>query len=425
MKIRITHIPNTYNYGSAMMAVSLIKGLTELLPEIKIDYYTDVSSDADLERLKSSTGINNIFKYNDSTDRQWHEYGTYEKVVKLPGKIRKIKNKLDRIINEFDASIILGGDDFSEYYGTAHVVLELLKVKYLSNRMPVYLAGQTIGPFTSYRALLAGWSLQNTRIYSRDQICFNYLRNTLGLIKVMNSRDLAFLDIPHQGDGMAAGTIMQKYGLHNGSYLTIVPSGLVDSYTKHEDSYVNAFVSIITEVLQCEPRIEKVLLLPHVFSPKGPEDSIMIEKVVAKISSNLLDKLVIIKESMLPYEARILLGGGLLTITGRMHAAVSTYQMKKPAICLSYSVKYKGVISDGLGMDKLVLECANDEIWCSGDVVTEITERVKYILNNYDSLISRINESSEKAKRYAFAQLEDIASHLRTIIRTGTNYIEK
>lgn len=39
-----------------------------------------------------------------------------------------------------------------------------------------------------------------------------------------------------------------------------------------------------------------------------------------------------------------------------MHAAVSTFQMGKPAICLSYSPKYKGVISDGLNLSELVIE---------------------------------------------------------------------
>ena len=36
--------------------------------------------------------------------------------------------------------------------------------------------------------------------------------------------------------------------------------------------------------------------------------------------------------------------------------------MGKPAISLSYSIKYKGVISDGLNLPELVIE-KNDSLW--------------------------------------------------------------
>jgi len=116
---------------------------------------------------------------------------------------------------------------------------------------------------------------------------------------------------------------------------------------------------------------------------------------------------------LLPVEARHILGNGLFTITGRMHAAVSTFQMGKPAISLSYSVKYKGVIGEGLGMNDLVIEAKGDDLWKSGKIADLVLEKVDYVFSNYDSLVSRIKPAVEENKKLAMAQIEDIARRLK------------
>ncbi|MEL7571155.1 MAG: polysaccharide pyruvyl transferase family protein, partial [Eubacteriaceae bacterium] len=271
------------------------------------------------------------------------------------------------------------------------------------------------GPFTSYRKALASWFLKNSRIYTRDEKTYHYLCDTLGLVNVINSKDLAFLDIPYQHNRNINDKVKLKYGLKENSYITIVPSGLVGSYTQNIDAYIQAYVSIVTDILEKHSGIDKVVLLPHVFSSKGPEDLIVIDKIVININKQLLERITVVSDKMHPYEARLILGGGIFTIAGRMHAAVSTYQMKKPAICLSYSVKYDGVIGTGLNMKELVIECANDEIWSSGEIVSQVAKKVKYIEENYDSLIKIIEDKVASVQTEAHEQLVDIAFQLTNI----------
>ena len=87
---------------------------------------------------------------------------------------------------------------------------------------------------------------------------------------------------------------------------------------------------------------------------------------------------------MKPLKARFILGNGIFTITGRMHGAISTLQMRKPAISISYSVKYKGVIGEGLGLHDLIVEGSKQELWENKKVATDVCNRIEYVINNYN-----------------------------------------
>ncbi len=114
----------------------------------------------------------------------------------------------------------------------------------------------------------------------------------------------------------------------------------------------------------------------------------------------------------MPHEARIILGNGLFTITGRMHGAVSTFQMGKPAISLSYSVKYRGVIGEELKLPNLIIESSDARLWENGDIVTKVVDRVDYVVGNYASLIKSINQNAELSKNNALCSIEAVAKVL-------------
>ena len=94
----------------------------------------------------------------------------------------------------------------------------------------------------------------------------------------------------------------------------------------------------------------------------------------------------------MPTRARFILGNGLFTITGRMHPAVSTYQMNKPAICLSYSDKYQGVIGESLNRSDLIVNAKNHEDWVSGKIVTLLIEKIEYLFHDYEIIQKQIQE---------------------------------
>ena len=280
--------------------------------------------------------------------------------------------------------------------------------------MNVFLSGQTIGPFHSWRIPLAKKCLRGCQIYTRDPVSGGYLRNELKLKNVKISSDLAWLDLPKQNNRELLDRTLAGYELERNEYITIVPSGLVRQYTGNRKIYIESLTKVLTLLKEKEQlKHKKIVLLSHVLKPEGADDRKTINSIMENINAN--ENIIPITDELLPVQARAILGNGLFTITGRMHAAVSTFQMLKPAIALSYSVKYRGVIGEGLGMKDLVIEAKGDELWESGNIVDMVMDRVDYVLNNYDSLVERIKPAVEESKRMAMAQIEDIAKKLKEV----------
>ncbi|NFO34811.1 hypothetical protein FDB37_14610 [Clostridium botulinum] len=398
MKINLTHISNTFNYGSSMMAIILMNYINSNIDNL--EFYVDTFTEKDLERLKKETGIEKIRRCNIPESDDFFK--------KLLNKFKKIS--LNRMIFSVDVRIVIGGDDISEYYSIKGLKKELYKLKILSKYKKVILIGQTMGPFTGNRIGLARKCLNNTKIYTRDDKNFKYLQE-IGFENILKGRDLAFLNLPMQ---YKAKDILNKYNLIENKYITIVPSGLSKSYTKNSNKYVNEQINIINNIINNKKlKNLKIVLLPHVLLPEHIDDRLIIKEIMKKIDSKFKSKVIDIYDEMLPSEAREILGNGLFTITGRMHAAVSTFYMRKPAISLSYSVKYAGVIGDGLDMNELVIESANEQLWSNGEISKLVDEKVNYILENYDELIKKIDVKVSETSKIVEDELEDVIKQIK------------
>lgn len=412
MKIMINHIKNTYNYGSAMMAINLI-------------YYLDKNFHGNAEYSVDSEGednLNRILYYIESKKIEIDNMELY-KNRKIPknkilSRIYKIlvfntdvKYYTNYVSNKYDANIILGGDDLSEYYSKIDVIKELIRIRTLSKHIPVLLVGQTIGPFTHYRKNIINYCLKDCYIYTRENLTYKYLTEDLGLSpkNIVKSADLAFLDLPND-KMMNSKDIIEKYNLLKDKYITIVPSGLVTQYTSNESDYINTWENIINNMLENEKfNGFKIVLLPHVLKPVLADDRTIIKKLSKQFNN---DRLVFIYDELLPHEAREILGNGLFTISARMHASVSTFQMKKPAISLSYSIKYKGVIGETLGLNELVIECNGDKLWKSAYISEQVKASIDYVIKNYDTLQEKIIENVNRCKELSLEQIKQIAEKL-------------
>lgn len=398
MKVYIKHINNTYNYGSFMMAISLINRLNQEFKNLK--FYVDASSEIDLQRLKDETGISNI--YRDNLD---HSNKLTKRII---NKIRY--KKLNIELSKINNVIIIGGDDISEYYGVEALERELKKLEEESRSKNVILLGQTIGPFTEGREKLAKKALSKTKIYTRDENCYKYLKE-IGFNNISKGRDLAFLELPKQQE---AKHILDRYNLSSNEYITLVMSGLWKSYTNNFENYIQEYLNIILDLTNKEYLKEKkIVLLPHVLIPKHVDDRLIIKEIQSRLNDEVKRKIVFIEDEMLPSEAREILGNGIFTITGRMHAAVSTFFMRKPAISLSYSVKYSGVIGTGLDLNELVIECANEELWNKKEISIQVSNKTEYILDNYDELINKINRNVNEVTKITNEQLDNLIKDIK------------
>ncbi|MHC1749578.1 MAG: polysaccharide pyruvyl transferase family protein [Cellulosilyticaceae bacterium] len=400
MKIKIDHIQNTFNYGSLMMAINTLNFLNKEVEEV--EFYVDCISKEDIERIIKETNIQKIYPCKKNI---FSATNIISKIIKQV-KIAQLEAK------QYDCKIVLGGDDISEYYAKNGWAIKF-PIMYLKNRyLPTILIGQTIGPFTGYRKILARWALNMSVIYTRDDNCLEYLKK-MGLKSARKGRDLAFLELPYQKN---TEHILDKYELRNTKFITIVTSGLSKWYTTNYSKYLEEQIKIIRNLLNnTELTHTKIVLLAHVLKPENVDDRKVIKDLETMLSRQEKERIIFITDKLLASEARQILGNGLFTITGRMHAAVSTFYMRKPAISLSYSVKYEGVIGSGLDMKELVIECANEELWTTGQVSKQVAEKVDYVLKHYERLIYKINQNVTTTSEMAIKQLENAVQDIKAI----------
>lgn len=401
MKIKIEHISNTFNYGSLMMAINTLNYIYQNIEDIS--FYVDNNNAEEVERLRKETYIEEIY--------------SAKKIENIP-----TRNLVDKVCKRFkiadidgknyDLKIILGGDDISEYYGKKKWLVNF-PIMYIENKkLPTIFLGQTIGPFTGYNRILARIVLSKAIVYTRDDKCLEYVKK-MGVANCKRGRDLAFLELPRQKE---AQNIVNKYKLEKNQYINLVASGLSEWYTPSYEKYLEENLNIIKNLLREEKlKDKKVVLLAHVLKPKKVDDRNVINDLEKKLNDEEKKRVIFISDKLLASEAREILGQGLFTITGRMHAAVSTFYMRKPAISLSYSVKYEGVIGKGLDMNELVIECANEELWETEQISRQVAKKIDYVMEHYDKLIDKIDKNVTKTSEMSIKQLEDVVQDIRLI----------
>ncbi|MDD4836578.1 MAG: polysaccharide pyruvyl transferase family protein [Dethiosulfovibrio sp.] len=424
--ISISHIPNTFNYGSAMMAIVLIRELYRRSGE-ELNFYVDAWDEENLSRLRRSTGINSIFSDEDLTgddyriwkEKHWLGKSRRQKIYSLPSETcRAIRHRavlLDALRNKVLGQVVIGGDDLSEYYGIRSLVLELTRIKKFSTAMPMILLGQSVGPFAPSREKLASYCLKQAAIYSRDDRTYDYCKSTLKLPYSYNSRDLAFLDLPMQDEEKEHLRLLSMYGLEKNAYATVVTSGLVSHYTQDTKAFLDNFERVFEGILSRDG-VKRILLLPHVVRPKNSDDrltnAMIVDYIEKKGRRDILDSLVHVENVLMPYEARILLGNGRFTVSGRMHAAVSTFQMGKPAVALSYSVKYNGVLAKGLNVPELVVDAQGTDKWTDYKVAEKVSRSLDYVEKEYAPLCFHIRGKVCEMKEIVGRQLDQVYRHL-------------
>lgn len=401
MKIKLFYIHPT-NYGNLMMACVFIKYYTDLAKQKGLDtpaFYLDVLDDEELNRVKASIPAEISVYREELYDRKRRGVlGKIEKLVNIPREISYNCKK-------YDMCVVLGGDCISQYYSTQVFVSDMIKFRQISKKQKLYLLGQTMGPFHGYAINLVKQSLKNTMIYVRDHDCYEYLQETFGFSNLREARDLAFLNIPFQDDKDKQVELQYRYRL-NDKYITIVPSGARRQYTSKEEIYIDEYIKVIRYIVD-ELKLD-VLLLAHVIHVLDSNDKVIIDKIIKKIEPQYMEHIQVVDSLIYPYEARILLGGGLATITGRMHAAVSSINMGTVPICLSYSVKFKGVIGDDFGLNDYIYQCRGDEIWDSGNVHTEVIRRLDMALENREKVLKQIGSELKTVQKKSIRQIEEL-----------------
>ena len=405
MRIKLFFI-HPKNYGNMMMADSFIYYFTQFVSKTKetdITFYLDVVDDEELRIVKKNLPSDISIKSDILYDQKKQGIlGKIEKLFFVPIEIR-------HNIKKFDASVILGGDCISEYYSKQKFVFNMIKFHFISKKIPMFALGQTMGPFSLRSIKFVRWALENCKIYARDDDGYRYLIEKVGLHNVKKARDLALLNIPFQYDEKIIKNTIKRYiGKMDCKYITYVPSGANLQYTSDTVHYIEEFVRMIMNSI--DKYSVDILLLAHVIHTKTSNDKAIIDKIMQLIPKQYKKRINCINYLILPYESRILLGNGLFTITGRMHAAVSSINMGVVPICLSYSVKYKGVIGDPYDLNEYIIQCRGNDKWVGHEISDKVALLQEKLITENEKNRRRIVERNEENSKIALSQIEETAN---------------
>lgn len=379
-KMLILHGENTYNYGSFMMLINFISYFAKK-SNYNYEFLVRMDSNNDYERLLKELNNKKISIKKFSFKSENKKNSLSEKIVGLKNKfidqVKEIKSL------KLSALVILGGDDLSEYYKGAGIFTDLFLIKVYTSVTKVFLVGQTIGPFYSWRKKLSAFCLYKATIITREIGTFNYLKNDIGFKgSLCASNDLAFLELPNKTFSKKILPSVVK------NYITIVPSGLWRKYDPSSDSYFNFWLDLIKKI-RADKNFSKyhLVLLAHVLKPAKADDRIAISRLKTSLKKIDKNKIIFLEKEMLASEARHILGRGVMTITGRMHPAISSFQQGVPAISVSYSVKYDRIIGENLDLKESIFEYKN---YTQKKRVSAMMSKINYFVDNYTSIRKKI-----------------------------------
>jgi colanic acid/amylovoran biosynthesis protein WcaK/AmsJ len=381
-KIAILHAANTFNNGSFMLLINCIQLLNNAYKDIEL--HIEFNSGEDKQRLLKEIDCEKSIKDLKLDICKISDKSFIKKGLNLYHKINTHTKNLKKMgVSEI---IILGGDDFSEYYKGKHIRFDLKRIRNYSKEIPTLFLSQSIGPFYSCRKQLAKKCFANIRILCREDISYTYCSQELGLKNVYPSNDFAFLDLPKQNK------IHEKK-----KQIAIVPGGNYRLYTKDYDSYIKIWQEIIKTILKnTKLKEHKLLLIPHV---TRPEDDRRIIKELKQANS----RIEIIDKELRPSQLRQVIGESDFVISSRMHASISSFNQGNAAIVFAHSIKYHGIIGNTIKLPKLIIP---ETAWKNKSVVSSFKDSLGYLIDNQEEIQTQIKINTNNIKENLKKQLQ-------------------
>jgi polysaccharide pyruvyl transferase WcaK-like protein len=310
---------------------------------------------------------------------------------------------LNHIIQMNMVADITGGDSFSDIYGMRRFTLGFLRkwLVLLFNKDLIMLP-QTYGPFKRPLARTMAKFILNRAavVYSRDRAGLEYV-NTL-LNHRMNGKarfapDVAFvLDAkkPHIFS-IAPSEIVRK---ENSIVIGLNVSGLLfnGGYDRNnmfglKANYPALVYGIIDYFMKNESAI--VLLVPHVFSPKGTveSDPDVCRAVYEKLRHKYENRLFVVSDKYDQGQIKYIIGMSDFFIGSRMHACIASISQGIPVAAIAYSKKFSGVF-ESIGL----ADCVIDARYLDGG---EALRKVAEIFKRRDQIRKHIEDTMPQVKQ--------------------------
>ena len=356
-------------------------------------YRLNPLDEVNVNRLIEATGINEIYpvKMNSLFKNNLNKYDYLFSYIKM-------KKIVSDFAKEIDLIVVLGGDDFTEDYGWKGPIVNALKFNLLKREgLTVIMLGQTMGPYNSFRKpIMKNLLSKIDRLYLRDPITYDYLRE-LGLKNISIIDDLALLPLSKQ-----------EKRKETGQYITYCPSELIYRYSKSgkREDWIEFNVFMIDSIMKRYPD-KKLILLAHVLKPEHVDDRIIVKELYNLTKNKYGERIIVETSVMYPYQVRNYIQQSLFVISSRMHPIISSIQCQIPAIAISYSTKYWGIIGERYGLDDYILDVRYLNY---GEMKEKFDELINEIEEEYEFIQKTMQIKNKSANQNILKALEDIAT---------------
>ncbi len=272
-------------------------------------------------------------------------------------------------IHEADViASLAGGDSFSDIYGFGrffYVALPQLLVLFMGKKL--FLLPQTLGPFQNriVRAI-AKYIIHHASVtYTRDFAGQKLLEKSLGLERLNGKLrfcyDVGFVVDPIPPGEMELADLLKKKKA-DCCVIGMNISGLLfmGGYTRNNmfglQIEYNELIGDIIHFLMRKPDVV-ILLVPHVFgsSEHVESDAVVCEKVYNDLKTKYQGRLFFAAGNYNQNEIKYIIGQCDFFIGSRMHACIAALSQFIPAVAISYSNKFLGVMQT-IGVDELVAD---------------------------------------------------------------------
>lgn len=390
MNVYIYNCSNTFNYGSMMMGENFISYFDNI-SGVKNKYYVETLNEVNIRRLKKATQVSEIYPvkmnalFNENIGKSDLIYGYFG-----------MKNVSSDLIKRIDLVVVLGGDDFTEDYGWKPPIRNTLKFNILKRKgLKVVMLGQTMGPYKSFRKPIMKYLLNKIdKIYPRDPITYKYLSN-MGLKNLNLTDDLALLPLT-----------LQKNIEKQEKYITYCPSELIYRYSKegNRQDWINFNLFMINKIIEKYPD-KKLVLLAHVL--ENVDDRLILNELYDNIDEDYKERIILKNEEIYPFEVREYLSQSYLTFSSRMHPVISSIQCKTPAIAISYSTKYWGIIGERYDLKDYIIDIRYLDY---DEMKKRFVELLDKIEINHGEIKTKMEEKNKLAEKSIMKAFKEIVS---------------
>lgn len=369
---------DTSNRGVSALASSLVKLVTDILPESGISFFM-----GHLERQNKPVNFAgkdvqiDVINYRLSPRAKLQEHIFYLLFLAILVRLSPSTRLRERIIHGHSRlrdldncdfiGAINGGDSFSDIYGLGRFVqgvLPMIITILLGKRL--ILLPQTYGPYNSWLAkAIARWIIgRSGAVLSRDRDSISLINNLLQ--ETANPRPIDFCpDVAFTLPSSFPSSFSiypPAYMSDKESWVGINVNGLMfhGGYTGANMfglrfDYKDFILRLIVELMRATPA--KIILIPHTYGEEGsvnsdPETS---RQIFERLKGECKNRLYLLTGDYNESEIKGVIGRCNFFIGSRMHACIAAISQGVPTAAVAYSKKFQGVF-ESLGIEGMVVD---------------------------------------------------------------------